>query len=801
MSIRLTSFSNRLFPSSSYKRMMFMSVASVAVAVLVVSLVISAVFENQLSLQIDRAANRSLTHLRDVADLLVDDDVQSLIIGQFDDVHRDAAIRAFLTASSKPSTDLILDVQRTLQNIALRTAFVHSIYLYSSASDSLIASREGVLFNASVHEGRGGYETGYRLINAALASGNKGLWSAPQEQETIGSDVSILAFGRALPLFRASPPQGAVVVAIGEQAFLSHLLQMTRFDLGQFFVIDSAGNILSRAHSASTDAKEFHGEVIERFLPEILDAGAGTVATQDLAGEPLQVSWVESGLTGWHYVAVSPWHELRKAITVTRGVALFSAAAIAMVLLVILLRMELNVYRHVKNVVASVRAREPASTSGVAEQSQDELAFMESVVYRLSQRVVYSEGLLQKNRGLIRRAVVDEILRGSEDLSVETANQRLATIGERLSAHQHSVVVCRFRPTTFASSSQIGQETSMIFAKNAIQEAFGTEIFTEVIGISRNTLATYINAGSNVSIPLVFEQICDVVRQNTGIGMSASVSPSTTNLERLRLMLKTTERKIKWSYVVGWGAVLAPNLISSTHKTAPKVTSEDIEELGDALRHHDWSTSRMILESIQVRLYAVRTAMKDIFWAVDRVVTTISREARRQAIDHTIAGEQRALREARGFDTLEDVCDWLAGAIDDFERSSQTSNETHHSELVAQIESYVLSHVDHTLSLTSVADRFGISPAYLSTVYRQSVGSKFSDLVHRARMGKAEKLLLDHPALTVADVGQSVGYSKPAYFSQVFKSETGLTPSQFRQCKLTETRGLVPTNLSNATKL
>ena len=48
------------------------------------------------------------------------------------------------------------------------------------------------------------------------------------------------------------------------------------------------------------------------------------------------------------------------------------------------------------------------------------------------------------------------------------------------------------------------------------------------------------------------------------------------------------------------------------------------------------------------------------------------------------------------------------------------------------------------------------------------------------RMERA-KLLLAKPALTVTDVGLTVGYSETSSFTAAFHKATGLTPTAFRR--------------------
>ena len=43
------------------------------------------------------------------------------------------------------------------------------------------------------------------------------------------------------------------------------------------------------------------------------------------------------------------------------------------------------------------------------------------------------------------------------------------------------------------------------------------------------------------------------------------------------------------------------------------------------------------------------------------------------------------------------------------------------------------------------------------------------------------KKMLRESMETVSEIGMAVGYDSPAYFSKIFKKQTGMTPVEYRQ--------------------
>jgi YesN/AraC family two-component response regulator len=55
----------------------------------------------------------------------------------------------------------------------------------------------------------------------------------------------------------------------------------------------------------------------------------------------------------------------------------------------------------------------------------------------------------------------------------------------------------------------------------------------------------------------------------------------------------------------------------------------------------------------------------------------------------------------------------------------------------------------------------------------------FNEYLTNARISKAKNIIEDSPDMPIKDVALVVGYSDPFYFSRVFRSVTGVPPSEY----------------------
>ncbi|CAN8141713.1 AraC family transcriptional regulator, transcriptional activator of pobA [uncultured Thiomicrorhabdus sp.] len=86
-------------------------------------------------------------------------------------------------------------------------------------------------------------------------------------------------------------------------------------------------------------------------------------------------------------------------------------------------------------------------------------------------------------------------------------------------------------------------------------------------------------------------------------------------------------------------------------------------------------------------------------------------------------------------------------------------------------------------SIDTIAQQLGVSPRYLTDALKSETGKSAKEQIHLFLLDKAKDLLLE-PNITVAQVAYQLGFEYPQYFSRLFKSKTGVSPSQFQKQSL-----------------
>ena len=102
--------------------------------------------------------------------------------------------------------------------------------------------------------------------------------------------------------------------------------------------------------------------------------------------------------------------------------------------------------------------------------------------------------------------------------------------------------------------------------------------------------------------------------------------------------------------------------------------------------------------------------------------------------------------------------------------------------LITAIQEYIDLNLNGKLQLNEVAEVFGLSPAYLSVLFKKSTESGFSEYVNTKKIDKAKEMLLSGD-MKIYEVADALGFESAYYFSKVFKKVDGHSPREYIQSK------------------
>jgi two-component system response regulator YesN len=93
---------------------------------------------------------------------------------------------------------------------------------------------------------------------------------------------------------------------------------------------------------------------------------------------------------------------------------------------------------------------------------------------------------------------------------------------------------------------------------------------------------------------------------------------------------------------------------------------------------------------------------------------------------------------------------------------------------LTEILRFIDRHFTEAISLSQIADLFGFSPNYLSTLFHQKTGTTYTRYVTNLRMKEARNLL--RSGISVKETAWTVGYTDEQHFAELYKKIMGIAP-------------------------
>jgi two-component system response regulator YesN len=99
--------------------------------------------------------------------------------------------------------------------------------------------------------------------------------------------------------------------------------------------------------------------------------------------------------------------------------------------------------------------------------------------------------------------------------------------------------------------------------------------------------------------------------------------------------------------------------------------------------------------------------------------------------------------------------------------------------IAERLNAYIEEHLHEDLSLNRLSEVVYLNPAYVSRLYKQTMGVGLAEIISQKRMHRALDLLVNTP-MKIQNVAGEVGL-ETGYFIKLFKKNMKLTPQEYRE--------------------
>ncbi|MBQ8183478.1 MAG: helix-turn-helix domain-containing protein [Clostridia bacterium] len=167
------------------------------------------------------------------------------------------------------------------------------------------------------------------------------------------------------------------------------------------------------------------------------------------------------------------------------------------------------------------------------------------------------------------------------------------------------------------------------------------------------------------------------------------------------------------------------------------------------------------------------------------ILNTLLRKAAEQGSVHILYIDSVSSDFAHKIEALEnmdEIDDLFYYMIKKYCRLVNKHSQKNYSLLIQKAILHIDADITADLSLKNLANTLGVTPSYLSSLFKKETGMPLTEYVNKHRTERAKQLLLSSN-LQVQQIAQNCGILDVNYFTKIFKRYTGKTPNEFRKQK------------------
>ena len=203
--------------------------------------------------------------------------------------------------------------------------------------------------------------------------------------------------------------------------------------------------------------------------------------------------------------------------------------------------------------------------------------------------------------------------------------------------------------------------------------------------------------------------------------------------------------------------------------------AEAIRLFGESLETADVASIRSALETVESRMSSMKEEDSYKTYYCYKLMTVYFAKAR------DMRNYKMEVAHLIGFDSETQLFEMLHQSVERFcvqhTKAEQVTANKMRTELLRYVEENFNS---KELSLSAVADYLNTSVYVATRLFKETTGKNFKEYVMDKRMEYAADLLKS-TSYKVAEISGMAGFENAEYFSSLFKTKFGMTPTQYRK--------------------
>ncbi|MFF2093054.1 helix-turn-helix domain-containing protein [Paenibacillus sp. NPDC058174] len=701
-------------------------------------------------------------------------------------------IRGYLYSNQYKTPDSLdndlYGLHKTVQEMAIYQSLYPSFktyYVYFRDQDLVLEPgvyRSSRLSYETVHE----HQTiSYPVWLNIMQSNNAGKFIKLENRDQSGST---LAYIQSFPGNRQEPPPGTAVVLLDTGRLMEVIQNVSEYSSGQVMLLNPDGQIL-----LSTQQTDGPG-----FLPGPELAGDSGTSFTEVNGQRSEFLYIKSQNSELIYATVIPsnlfWNKtdyLRKITYLGLGISVIGGLVLALVFL----------YRNYSPVRSLLRMLK--HSQGKTANADNEFLYIQQAISDTLNEQEKTQFKMKQQSNLLRSNMLSRLFKGRMEHQIGL-DESLSAFDVHFLSDQFAVLLFHVDYERFSMHLD---ELPGIHDKSRLMQFIVTNIVEDMAGAAHRGYVSEIDDHIACLISLnegeterhkqeireLAEQAREFLGQHFNIQSEISISRIQRSIEGIALAYREALDTMEYMMVVGQPGILMIDDIARNPESGLQYTYpiQLEQQLINVIKSGDGDKTKAMIHAIitdsmeqQLTPDLLKCLMLNLISTLVRIIAEVGSNEEVLPVNspdwiaHIMAGESIKEMEQRLLIIVSDVCAYTA---DKQKQLQQSSRNRTLQQLSAEIKSYLGEHYqDPNLNIAMIGERFGLTPTYLSRLFKEQTGSGLLDTLNLLRLEQAKQLLRDSDNSIKSIAGQ-VGFHDINTFIRIFKKYESMTPGQYQK--------------------
>lgn len=392
-----------------------------------------------------------------------------------------------------------------------------------------------------------------------------------------------------------------------------------------------------------------------------------------------------------------------------------------------------------------------------------------------------------KNFPIIRELYLSDLVRGNVDVKTMAAKLKEFAV-DILDAERWVAAVIDIEDAESQSGALLSlhREKELIpisvkqLAEDYLRACCRCTVFNAVSGIV--VIAALDEPNTLTGLIDLMGDVCRESRRIFEVTITIGIGQSRGTLCEIGKSYQTAVDALGYKAIVGAGHTIYINDVEPVSRGKLQFDSRDEAELAAVIKFGPGAAIEEAVRTIVDKMEDARVHARQYQVYMLSVVNCLTRLMQQHDLDlsELLAAGPDYFELLEQLQRPEDFYQWTIRVTLQMHAVMNQARDNTAKQLIVEAQKYIGENYQNPdLSVEMLCRHLHLSPAYFSTVFKKETGQAYIAYLTEIRLNKAVELLRETEDKTYV-IAAKVGYQEQNYFSYVFKKRYGVSPTKFR---------------------